>query len=133
MRISDWSSDVCSSDLDLAEIAAFLPRTAVREFPCHVGERLRALQDSRQCRLRPRLGLRRRLRIGRIGGEEDVGALIKILAAEAPKIVLVVAPAGPLVGLRCPDLAPDPCPAQRPPQPPPGPSAASPGPGPTRP
>src|SRR3546814_8233005 len=104
MRISDWSSDVCSSDLDLAEIAAFLPRTAVREFPCHVGERLRALQDSRQCRLRPRLGLRRRLRIGRIGGEEDVGALIKILAAEAPKIVLVVAPAGHLVGLRCPDL-----------------------------
>src|SRR3546814_10908163 len=65
---------------DLAEIAAFLPRTAVREFPCHVGERLRALQDSRQCRLPPRLGLRRRLRIGRIGGEEDVGALIKILA-----------------------------------------------------
>src|SRR3546814_10803542 len=89
------------------------PRTAVREFPCHVGERLRALQDSRQCRLRPRLGLRRRLRIGRIGGEEDVGALIKILAAEAPKIVLVVAPAGHLVGLRCPDLARDHGPDQR--------------------
>src|SRR3546814_12308348 len=104
MRISDWSSDVCSSDLieeeglefrhrraagDLAEIAAFLPRTAVRAFPCHVGERLRALQDSRQCRLRPRLGLRRRLRIGRLGGEEEVGALIKILAAEAGRSSVV--------------------------------------------
>src|SRR3546814_13720984 len=125
MRISDWSSDVCSSDLieeeglefrhrraagDLAEIAAFLPRTAVREFPCHVGERLRALQDSRQCRLRPRLGLRRRLRIARIGGAEDVCALLKILAAEAPKIVLVVAPSGHLAGPRSPDLAPAPRP-----------------------
>src|SRR3546814_780398 len=84
---------------DLAEIAAFLPRTAVRELPCHVGEGLRALQNPRQCRLRSRLGLRRRIRIGRIGGEEDVRALIKILAAEALKVVLVVSPAGRLVGL----------------------------------
>src|SRR3546814_1317963 len=83
MLMSDWSSDVCSSDL------ALLPRTAVREFARHIGEGLRALQDPRQRRFRPRLGLRGRIRIGRVGGEENVCALIKVLTAEAPKIVLV--------------------------------------------
>src|SRR3546814_8088880 len=67
MRISDWSSDVCSSDLDVvAELA--IGAVAVRQLPVerlvrHLAEEtLRAVEDEIQ--LLDELG-RRQFRIGR--------------------------------------------------------------------
>src|SRR3546814_7903741 len=72
MRISDWSSDVCSSDLHvllelLAELGGDLR---------HVGHRFRIVAVDVEDRCLHHLGrvrrIRRRARVGRIGGEADL-------------------------------------------------------------
>src|SRR3546814_10208363 len=46
MRISDWSSDVCSSDLDIGRrLKALHPDTPVIGFPKGAGGKLRAYAD----------------------------------------------------------------------------------------
>src|SRR3546814_1009778 len=68
MRISDWSSDVCSSDLE-AEGAAFVPARGPRHPAAQAGVRqvLGLLQP------RQRLGQDpRRLRSGKPGGDADL-------------------------------------------------------------
>src|SRR3546814_17759778 len=84
MRISDWSSDVCSSDLDVvAELA--IGAVAVRQLPVerlvrHLAEEtLRAVKDEIQ--LLDELG-RRQFRIGRQIDADKPGDVPQDLAAD---------------------------------------------------
>src|SRR3546814_5435048 len=54
MRISDWSSDVCSSDLHAQEIAGYAVQTHGFGRAQHGGRR-RAAADQRACRQRPEI------------------------------------------------------------------------------
>src|SRR3546814_4192527 len=92
MRISDWSSDVCSSDLEPALARQLCDALDVGDAQRRVGDHL----DQQQLRLGPERG-GHRLRIGRID-QRRLEAEARQLAGQQPEAAAVELVAGNAIG-----------------------------------